>query len=276
MSNSGPSTDPCGTPEVTCQEEDVAPSQMTVWTLLVKKDFIQDKRFPRSSFINNRRCGTLSKAFQKSNTVELIQQQARTAATVLESKAVAVVVVIVVVAATAAAVIVAADEVVVRAAARAARVVKAVTARLVGPAAAVAGTGVQAAALLVVRATVPTVAIVVVVLASAAKAVVVVVVVGAAAAAAAVVVVVTALALVIVVVVVVKAAEESCNSISSIIEATRAALRAKQQKFWQHQEQNFINMVEQNNLTSLDAEYLDNDKITRYEREISIFLAVQP
>ena len=88
----------------------------------------------------------------------------------------------------------------------------------------------------------------------------------------------TALALVIVVVVVVVAAEESCNSISSIIEAKRAALRAKQQKFWQHQQHNFINMFEQNNLTSLDAGSLDNDKIRIYTtgREISIFLAAQP
>ena len=35
--NSGPSTDPCGTPEVTGEEVDVASSQMTVWTLLVRK-----------------------------------------------------------------------------------------------------------------------------------------------------------------------------------------------------------------------------------------------
>ena len=35
--NSGPSTDPCGTPEVTGEEVDVAPSQMTVWTLFVRK-----------------------------------------------------------------------------------------------------------------------------------------------------------------------------------------------------------------------------------------------
>ena len=41
---------------------------------------------------------------------------------------------------------------------------------------------------------------------------------------------------------------------------------------------NFINMFEQYNLTSLDTEYLENDKIKRYttEREISIFLAAQP
>ena len=44
--NSEPSTDPCGTPEVTGEEVDVAPSQMTVWTLLVRKDSIQDKRLP--------------------------------------------------------------------------------------------------------------------------------------------------------------------------------------------------------------------------------------
>ena len=44
--NSGPSTDPCGTPEVTGEEVDVAPSQMTVWILLVRKESIQDKRFP--------------------------------------------------------------------------------------------------------------------------------------------------------------------------------------------------------------------------------------
>ena len=42
--NNGPSTDPCGTPEVTGEEGDAALSQMTVWTLLVRKDFIQDKR----------------------------------------------------------------------------------------------------------------------------------------------------------------------------------------------------------------------------------------
>ena len=33
--NNVPSTDFCGTPEVTGEEGDVAPSQMTVWTLLV-------------------------------------------------------------------------------------------------------------------------------------------------------------------------------------------------------------------------------------------------
>ena len=44
--NSGPSTDPCGTPEVNGEEVDVAPSQLTVWALLVRKDSIQDKRFP--------------------------------------------------------------------------------------------------------------------------------------------------------------------------------------------------------------------------------------
>ena len=87
----------------------------------------------------------------------------------------------------------------------------------------------------------------------------------------------TALALVIVVVVVV-VAEENCNSRSSIIGAKRAVLAAKQQKFWQHQQHNFINMFEQNNLTSLDAGSLDNDKIRIYTtgREISIFLATQP
>ena len=35
--NSGPSTDPCGTPEVNGEEVDVAPSQLTVWALLVRK-----------------------------------------------------------------------------------------------------------------------------------------------------------------------------------------------------------------------------------------------
>lgn len=40
------STDPYGTPEVTGEKGDVAPSQMTVWTLLVRRDSIQDKRFP--------------------------------------------------------------------------------------------------------------------------------------------------------------------------------------------------------------------------------------
>ena len=44
--NNGPSTDPCGTPKVTGEGGDVAPSQMTVWTLLVRNDSIQDKRFP--------------------------------------------------------------------------------------------------------------------------------------------------------------------------------------------------------------------------------------
>ena len=41
---------------------------------------------------------------------------------------------------------------------------------------------------------------------------------------------------------------------------------------------NFINMFEQYNLTSLDTESLENDKIKRYttEREISIFLAAEP
>ena len=42
---------------------------------------------------------------------------------------------------------------------------------------------------------------------------------------------------------------------------------------------NFINMFEQYNLTSLDAESLDNDKIRRYNtemRKISNFLAAQP
>ena len=41
---------------------------------------------------------------------------------------------------------------------------------------------------------------------------------------------------------------------------------------------NFINMFEQYNLTSLDTESLENDKIKRYttERERSIFLAAQP
>ena len=43
---------------------------------------------------------------------------------------------------------------------------------------------------------------------------------------------------------------------------------------------NFINMFEQYNLTSLDAESLDNDKIRRYTTEmrkkISIFLAAKP
>ena len=34
--NEGPNTDPCGTPEVTGEEVDVAPSQMTVWTLLAR------------------------------------------------------------------------------------------------------------------------------------------------------------------------------------------------------------------------------------------------
>lgn len=38
--NNGPSTDPCGTPEVTGEGGDVAPSQMTVWTLLVRNDSI--------------------------------------------------------------------------------------------------------------------------------------------------------------------------------------------------------------------------------------------
>ena len=38
--NNGPSTDPCGTPGVTGEEGDVAPSQMTVWTLLVRRDSI--------------------------------------------------------------------------------------------------------------------------------------------------------------------------------------------------------------------------------------------
>ena len=33
--NNGPRTGPCGTPEVTGEEGDVAPSQMTVWTLLL-------------------------------------------------------------------------------------------------------------------------------------------------------------------------------------------------------------------------------------------------
>ena len=44
--NSGPSTDPCGTPEVTGEEVDIAPSQMTVLILLVRKrkDSIEDKR----------------------------------------------------------------------------------------------------------------------------------------------------------------------------------------------------------------------------------------
>ena len=44
--NNGPSIGPCGTPEVTGEEGDVALSQMTVWTLLVRGDSIQDKRFP--------------------------------------------------------------------------------------------------------------------------------------------------------------------------------------------------------------------------------------
>ena len=41
---------------------------------------------------------------------------------------------------------------------------------------------------------------------------------------------------------------------------------------------NFINMFEQYNLTSLDTESLENDKIKRYttERERSIVLAAQP
>ena len=41
---------------------------------------------------------------------------------------------------------------------------------------------------------------------------------------------------------------------------------------------NFINMFEQYNLTSLDTESLENDKIKRYttERERSLFLAAQP
>ena len=44
--NNGPSTDPCGTPEVTGEEGDVVSSQMMVWILLVRRDSIQDKRFP--------------------------------------------------------------------------------------------------------------------------------------------------------------------------------------------------------------------------------------
>ena len=40
--NSRPSTDPCGTPEVTGEEVDVAPSQMTVWTLFVRKWVYKD------------------------------------------------------------------------------------------------------------------------------------------------------------------------------------------------------------------------------------------
>ena len=41
---------------------------------------------------------------------------------------------------------------------------------------------------------------------------------------------------------------------------------------------NFINIFEQYNLTSLDTESLENDKIKRYttERERSIVLAAQP
>ena len=41
---------------------------------------------------------------------------------------------------------------------------------------------------------------------------------------------------------------------------------------------NFINMFEQYNLTSLDTESLENDKIKRYttEGERSIVLAAQP
>ena len=68
--NNVPSTDFCGTPEVTWEDGDVAPSQ-----ILVRKDSIQDKRFPwlpksssfSSSFISKRWFGTLWKALEKSN-----------------------------------------------------------------------------------------------------------------------------------------------------------------------------------------------------------------
>ena len=41
--NNGPSTDPCGTPGVTGEEGDVAPSQMTVWTLGEKGFHLRQK-----------------------------------------------------------------------------------------------------------------------------------------------------------------------------------------------------------------------------------------
>src|SRR5664279_1714410 len=68
--NSGPRTDPCGTPLVTSIHVEYALRILTRMVLAVRKDSIHFNVFPAIpyilNFFNSRSCGTLSKAFLKS------------------------------------------------------------------------------------------------------------------------------------------------------------------------------------------------------------------
>ena len=67
----GPSTVPCGTPDVTLAVLDLSPSMVTCCSRCVSHASSHDRMFPfmpyDSSFFSRRLCGTVSKALLKSN-----------------------------------------------------------------------------------------------------------------------------------------------------------------------------------------------------------------
>jgi len=70
---SGPSTVPCGTPDITSSLVDLVPSSTTRWVRFLRNDWIQQQTGPwipqYSSLYRSRECGTLSKAFSKSRRI---------------------------------------------------------------------------------------------------------------------------------------------------------------------------------------------------------------